>query len=130
MSEAELALSRRMLAQFAEQEGYALGTVYVERIEQAPAAFEALVASAIRDEARAVIVPNASHLWLIGAAADIASRVAARTGALVLEARHVAPDALDGPRKPPGEPERGSQGVLRPPMAPPSPPPDPLRPGP
>lgn len=93
LGEAELALSRRMLAQFAEQEGYTLGTVYVERIEQTPAAFEALVASAIRDEAAAVIVPYASHLWLIGSAIDMATQVGIRTGARVLEARQEAPNA-------------------------------------
>lgn len=86
MSKAELAHAKRVLAAFAEREGYALGTVYVERIERTPAAFEALIATAIRDEAAAVIVPGASHLALIGSEAEMAAHVARTTGARVLEA--------------------------------------------
>lgn len=78
MSDGELAHAKRVLAEFAEREGYALGTIYVERPERTPAAFEALVATAVRDEAAAIIVPGASHLALIGSAAELAAH-AART---------------------------------------------------
>jgi len=76
LSEAEVAEATQDLAEFAEREGYALGTVYVERLEQTPAAFEALVASAIREEAVAVVVPGPHQIALIGAASAIRGRCA------------------------------------------------------
>lgn len=71
MSDAEVAEATRALAEFADSEGYALGTVYVERLDRTPAAFEALVASAIRGEAAAVMVPGPHRVALIGAASTI-----------------------------------------------------------
>jgi hypothetical protein len=93
MSDAELAHAKRVLAEFAASEGYALSTVYVERVERTPAAFEALIATAIRDEAAAVIVPGASHLALIGSATEMTARVAQTTGARVLEVHPAGPSS-------------------------------------
>jgi hypothetical protein len=59
----EIAEAKVDLAAFAMAEGFALGTIYLERPETAPAAFQALV-----DEVRcdndvwAVVVPTAHHL--------------------------------------------------------------------
>jgi rhamnogalacturonyl hydrolase YesR len=58
-----IAEAKMALAAFAMAEGFALGTVYLEQAETAPAAFQALV-----DEVRcdndvwAVVVPTAHHL--------------------------------------------------------------------
>lgn len=86
MSEEELARATCMLREFAEDEGYALGTVYVARIERTPSAFEALLATAIRDEATAIVVPGFEHLQLIGSAQELAEHMAKTTGARVLNA--------------------------------------------
>ncbi|WP_109509270.1 hypothetical protein [Nocardioides speluncae] len=86
MSEEELARATCLLSEFADREGYALGTVYIERVERTPAAFEALIASVIRDEARAIVVPGFEHLQLIGSARELAAHMAKTTGARVLNA--------------------------------------------
>jgi hypothetical protein len=91
MSDPELAYAKRVLAEYAEREGYALGTIYVERVDRTPAAFEALVTSAIRDEAAVVIVPGFHHLALIGSAVELAAHLAKTTGACVLDADAVPP---------------------------------------
>lgn len=46
------------LAAFADSEGYALGTVFIERSDNAPAAFEALMDEATRTGVSAVVVPG------------------------------------------------------------------------
>ncbi|WP_154402921.1 hypothetical protein [Nocardioides speluncae] len=46
------------LAAFADSEGYALGTVFIERNDNAPAAFEALMTEATRTGVSAVVVPG------------------------------------------------------------------------
>lgn len=96
MSEEELARATCVLSEFADREGYALGTVYIERVERTPAAFEALIASAIGDEARAIVVPGFEHLQLIGSAQELAEHMAKTTGARVLNADTASHDALHG----------------------------------
>lgn len=71
MSDTQVAEATRALAEFADREGYALGTVYVERLERTPAAFEALIASAIREEAVAVILPGPHRVAMISAASTV-----------------------------------------------------------
>jgi hypothetical protein len=99
MSEEELARATCQLREFADREGYVLGTVYVERIERTPAAFEALIASAIRDEARVILVPGLEHLQLIGSAEELTEHMAKTAGARILsaEATHRAPDTVSAP---------------------------------
>lgn len=71
MSDAEVAEAKRAIAAFAAGEGYALGTVYIERLDRTPAAFEALLASAIGEAAVAVIVPGPHRVMAIGAASTV-----------------------------------------------------------
>lgn len=59
-TERELAEFASSLAAFAHSEGYALGTVFVERTERVPAAFEALMTEAARTGARGVVMPGPS----------------------------------------------------------------------
>jgi len=54
----EVAQCTADLAGFADREGYALSTVYVERTEKVPAAFEALMTEAARVDARAIVMPG------------------------------------------------------------------------
>jgi hypothetical protein len=54
----ELARSTAELAAFAYRQGYALGTVFIERTEKVPAAFEALMSEAERTGADAVVMPG------------------------------------------------------------------------
>jgi len=66
MTEHELADTKDRLAHFAESEGYTLGTVYVERIDRAPAAFGALIEAVERDQPEAIVIPCALHLAVLG----------------------------------------------------------------
>lgn len=52
----ELALGTAELAAFAFHQGYTLGTVFIERTERVPAAFQALLAEAERTGANAVVM--------------------------------------------------------------------------
>jgi hypothetical protein len=71
MSEVDVAEVTRAMAVFAEGEGYELGTVYVERVDRTPEAFEALLTSAIGEAAVAVIVPSPHRVIAIGATSTI-----------------------------------------------------------
>lgn len=54
----ELAHGTAELAAFAYREGYTLGTVFIERTDKVPAAFQALLAEAERTGADAVVMPG------------------------------------------------------------------------
>ena len=57
-----LASAQTRLEQFAHTEGFTLGTVFVERRQTAPWAFDALLEEIHRrDEAWAVVVPDIGH---------------------------------------------------------------------
>ncbi len=63
MTADEIDAARLSLAAFALAEGFALGTVYLEHPQTAPAAFEALVDEVRRDnDVWAVAVPTEHHL--------------------------------------------------------------------
>lgn len=96
LSDEEVAHATRVLSDFADDEGYELGTVYVERVERTPAAFESLIATAIREEAAAIVVPGFEHLRLIGSALELAAHMAKTTGARILDA-DAAPDTAPTP---------------------------------
>lgn len=88
-TEDELADAKRDLAAFAEREGYTLGQVHVERLDHAPAAFEALVAEVMREQVIAVIVPGTHHLAALGSPPSaIRYHLERTTGVRVLRARH------------------------------------------
>lgn len=86
MSAAELARARARIVAFARAEGYALQGIFVERVETAPAAFEALIEAVNRYEATAVVVPGLSHLKTFEAPANLRERLERTTGARVLVA--------------------------------------------
>jgi hypothetical protein len=86
MTEEELADTTERLAHFAQIEGFALGTVYVEQVDTAPAAFQALVEAANRDEVTAVVVPSMLHFAVLSAPATIKQRFEHLTGARVVVA--------------------------------------------
>jgi hypothetical protein len=54
----EVAQHTSDLAAYADWAGYVLGTVFVERTDRVPAAFEALMAEAARTGANAVLMPG------------------------------------------------------------------------
>jgi hypothetical protein len=96
MSDAEVAEATRAMTAFAEGEGYALGTVYVERLDRTPEAFEALLASAIGEAAVAVIVPGPHRVMAIGATSTIQTcpldvPAIARTGEAGVAGNHAQP---------------------------------------
>jgi hypothetical protein len=67
------------LEEFARIEGYVLGTVFVERANTAPAAFDALLKAVRMYDARGVVVPSSEHLQVLGkppALTDFLRRVA------------------------------------------------------
>lgn len=66
-SDRELGLGTAELAAFAEREGYALGTVFIERSGRAPVAFEAMLAEAARTGTRAIIMPGPLLLACVSA---------------------------------------------------------------
>lgn len=84
MTDTELDDTKERLRFFAEIEGFALGTVYVEHLETSPAACEALVEAVNRHEVAAVVVPSMLHLALLSAPAAIKDRFEHLTGARVL----------------------------------------------
>jgi hypothetical protein len=90
MTEAELANAKEDLADCAARAGYTLGTVYVERLDRAPSAFEALVTHLMEHGAAAVLVPGLHHLAALGAPSVLKTHLEDTTGARVLSARHRA----------------------------------------
>ena len=72
------------LGEFAQLEGFLMGSVYVEDPETAPQAFEALVASVNRCQIAAVVLPGLRHLALVGDPADVRVRFERVTGARIM----------------------------------------------
>lgn len=86
MSAREVAQAKAAIVAFASAEGFTLQGIYVERLETAPAAFEALIEAANRFEAKAVLVPSLRHFAVPGAPSSMKDRVERSTGAQVLVA--------------------------------------------
>jgi len=84
MTDRELADLKVRLARFARREGYALGTVFVERNDRAPAAFQALMAAVQQQDVTAVVVPTMHHFSVLGSPACMKQRLEHCTGARVL----------------------------------------------
>lgn len=87
MSTAELARANATIVAFAKSEGFSLQGIFVERVETAPAALEALIEAAIHHEAAAVVVPSPSHLKTFEVPANLRDRLERATGARVLVVR-------------------------------------------
>jgi hypothetical protein len=66
VSDQHVELLKADLTKFAAVEGFAMGSTYVENVETAPAAFNALVESLNRYEHTAVVIPDWRHLALVG----------------------------------------------------------------
>jgi hypothetical protein len=87
MTERELSVLKQELARFAQQEGYALGTVYVERIDRIPAALGALLEAVERERPAALVVPSVLHLAPLGLPPKVMHFLEATTGVRVLVAK-------------------------------------------
>jgi hypothetical protein len=66
LSDRHVTAVKRGFGTFARLEGFAMGSVYLEEPDTAPAAFEALVASVNRYEVTTVVLPEWRHLALVG----------------------------------------------------------------
>jgi hypothetical protein len=86
LSDEELAAVKERLERFAAEEGYAMGTVYVEVSARVPAAFEALIEAVNRYEVTAVVVPSLLHLAALSAVSNIKETFERATGARVVVA--------------------------------------------
>jgi hypothetical protein len=86
VTEEELDDAKGRLAHFAESEGYTLGTVYVERVDLAPAAFGALIQSLEHDGPEAIVIPNVLHLAGLGIPPQLIHYLQSVTGVQVLVA--------------------------------------------
>lgn len=75
---------KRELGAFVQLEGFAMGSVYVEDPDTAPAAFEALVASINHYQITAVVLPSLRHLALVGDPAEVRVRFERVTGARIM----------------------------------------------
>lgn len=84
MTESELADARSDLADYAEREGFRLGTVYVEQPDTVPEAFRDLVDEIVQEEPQAILTPNALHLAVLGLPPRVMHLVYATTGVEVL----------------------------------------------
>ncbi|MFC9687799.1 hypothetical protein ACFTSF_04620 [Kribbella sp. NPDC056951] len=75
---------KRGLEAFAQLEGFAMGSVYIEDLDTAPATFEALVASVNRYQITAVVLPSLQHLALVGHPEEIHVQFERVTGARIM----------------------------------------------
>lgn len=84
MTDEELDDLTTRLSAYVRQQGYALGTVFVEQVTGAPAAFHALLAAVRDQEATAVVVPSMQHFSVLGASAVMKQHLEHHTNARVL----------------------------------------------
>ncbi len=98
MTDTELADVKERLQHFAHREGYSIGTVFIERIDQVPAAFHALVEALERDAARVLLVPSPHHLAVLGPPNVLAEHLHRTAGVRVVVA---SPDPVGRPRDSP-----------------------------
>ncbi|MEV6417352.1 hypothetical protein [Kribbella sp. NPDC051718] len=89
MTEDELVSVKERLAYYAASEGFALGTVFVEQRESAPAAFEALIRAIDQSQATAVVLPSMLHFAVLGAPLAVKLTFERATGAQVFVASPV-----------------------------------------
>jgi len=86
MSDGELADIKVQLEQFAADEGFAMGTTYVEETDTAPAAFEALIEAVNRYEVTTVVNPSRLHFAALAVRHDVKDTFERATGARVVVA--------------------------------------------
>lgn len=93
MTRGELDAMKDQIDEFARDEGYALGGMYVERAASTPAAFRGLITAVTRHEASVIGVPSLLHLSGLGASpTDIRDYIELRNNTRVLIA-NVTSDA-------------------------------------
>jgi citrate lyase beta subunit len=86
LTDDELVATRERLERFAAEEGFAMGTIYVEVAATTPAAFEALVEAVNRYDVTAVVVPSLLHFAALSAVKNIKDTFERATGARVIVA--------------------------------------------
>jgi hypothetical protein len=86
MTDGELADLEDQLEQFAQVEGFAMGTIYTEKTDTTPAAFEALIAAVNRYEVTTVVIPSRLHLAALAVTHDVKNTFERATGARVVVA--------------------------------------------
>lgn len=84
MTDGELADIKDQLGQFAQVEGFAMGTIYTEETETTPAAFEALIAAVNRYEVTTVVIPSRLHFAALAITHDVRDTFERATGARVV----------------------------------------------
>ncbi len=84
MTEEELYSAKERMEHFAQVEGFAMGTTYVEEIDTSPAAFQALIDAVYHYEVTAVVVPSMLHLAVLSAPATIKDYFERATGARIM----------------------------------------------
>lgn len=84
MTEEELYCAKERMEHFAQVEGFAMGTTYVEEIDTSPAAFQALIDAIYCYEVTAVVVPSMLHLAVLSAPAGIKDYFERVTGARIM----------------------------------------------
>lgn len=83
MTQTEVRYAKEQLAYFADEQSLMLGEVYVEEIETWPAAFEALIEDAMRDDVGGVLLPSMLHFAVLGTSAKVKKHFEYLTGARV-----------------------------------------------
>jgi hypothetical protein len=84
MTDGELADLKDQLEEFAEVEGFAMGTIYTEETDMMPAAFEALIEAVNRYDVTTVIIPSRLHFDALAVAHDVRNTFERATGARVV----------------------------------------------
>ena len=86
MTDEELDDTKERLAHFAHVEGFAMGLIFIEEVQTAPRAFQALIEAVIRDEVAAVVIPSMLHLAVLSAPTAIRDHFEHATGARIMVA--------------------------------------------
>ncbi|WP_328990041.1 hypothetical protein OG394_27755 [Kribbella sp. NBC_01245] len=89
MTDNELADARQNLVDFARDHRYKLAAIFVERIETAPAAFQAMTEQLRKLDTPALVVPGCHHLAVLGNPLAIRQQLEEH-GTKVLIARHAS----------------------------------------
>ncbi|GAB3936229.1 hypothetical protein GCM10029976_047660 [Kribbella albertanoniae] len=84
MTDGELADTKVQLEEFAEVEGFAMGTIYTEETATTPAAFEALIEAVNRYEVTTVVIPGQLHFSALAITHNVKDTFERATGARVV----------------------------------------------
>lgn len=90
LTDDELTATKQRLERSAAEEGFEIGTIYVEVAASSSAAFEALIDAVNRYEVTAVVVPSLLHFAALSAVKNIKDTFERATGARVIVASSAA----------------------------------------